>query len=146
MFAQLKEVEARYQELEQMLSDPAVFGKPGVYQKYAKEHSDLGALVETYREYEKTARRIDEDQALLRESDEELRETRQGGTAPVEGGPGSPGEPAQASFSYPTTRTMRRTSCSRSGPAPGGMKQPSSPRISSGCMRVLRKTPAGRWR
>ena len=74
MFAQLKEVEARYQELEQMLSDPAVFGKPGVYQKYAKEHSDLSALVETYREYEKTARRIEEDQALLRESDEELKE------------------------------------------------------------------------
>jgi len=74
MFAQLKEVEARYRELEQMLSDPAVFGKPGVYQKYAKEHSDLGALVETYREYEATARRIEEDQALLRESDEELKE------------------------------------------------------------------------
>ena len=74
MFAQLKEVEARYQELEQLLSDPAVVGKPGVYQKYAKEHSDLSALVETYREYEKTARRIEEDQALLRESDEELKE------------------------------------------------------------------------
>ncbi len=74
MFAQLKEVEARYQELEQMLSDPAVLGKPGVYQKYAKEHSDLSALVETYREYEITARRIEEDQALLRESDEELKE------------------------------------------------------------------------
>jgi peptide chain release factor 1 len=74
MFAQLKEVEARYEELEQLLSDPAVFGKPGVYQKYAKEHSDLSALVETYRAYEKTSRRIEEDQALLRESDEELKE------------------------------------------------------------------------
>jgi peptide chain release factor 1 len=74
MFAQLKEVEARYEELEQLLSDPAVFGKPGVYQKYAKEHSDLSALVDTYREYEKTSRRIEEDQALLRESDEELKE------------------------------------------------------------------------
>jgi peptide chain release factor 1 len=74
MFAQLKEVEARYRELEQLLSDPAVFGKPGVYQKYAKEHSDLSALVETYRAYETTSRRIEEDQALLRESDEELKE------------------------------------------------------------------------
>ena len=74
MFARLKEVEARYQELEQLLSDPAVVGKQGVYQKYAKEHADLSELVDTYREYEKTSRRIEEDQALLKESDEELKE------------------------------------------------------------------------
>ncbi len=74
MFAQLKDVETRYHELEQMLSDPAVLGKPGVYQKYAKEHSDLSTLVEIYREYEKTSRRIEEDQTLLKDSDEEMRE------------------------------------------------------------------------
>ena len=74
MFARVKEIESRYQELEQLLSDPAVVGKPGVYQKYAKEHSDLGELVETYREYEKISRRIEEDQLLLKDSDEEMRE------------------------------------------------------------------------
>ncbi|MCL5807009.1 MAG: peptide chain release factor 1 [Deltaproteobacteria bacterium] len=74
MFARLKDVDARYQVLEQLLSDPAVVGKPGVYQKYAKEHSDLRPLVETYREYEKTSRHIEENQALLKDSDEELRE------------------------------------------------------------------------
>jgi len=74
MFARLKEVETRYLELEQLLSDPAIVGKPGVYQKYAKEHADLSELVDAFREYEKTSRRIEEDQALLRESDEELKE------------------------------------------------------------------------
>ncbi|MHB9096242.1 MAG: peptide chain release factor 1 [Syntrophales bacterium] len=74
MFARLKEVEARYLELEQLLSDPSIVGKPGVYQKYAKEHADLSELVDAFREYEKTSRRIEEDQALLKESDEELRE------------------------------------------------------------------------
>jgi peptide chain release factor 1 len=74
MFARLKEVEARYQELEQLLSDPAIVGKPGVYQKYAKEHSNLSELVDAFREYEKTSRRIDEDQTLLQENDEELKE------------------------------------------------------------------------
>jgi peptide chain release factor 1 len=74
MFSRLKEIEARYRELEQLLSDPAVVGKPGVYQKYAKEHSDLSELIETYREYDKTDRRIAENQALLQESDEEIRE------------------------------------------------------------------------
>ncbi len=74
MFAQLREVEARYQELEQLLSDPAVLGKPGVYQKYAKEHADLSELVDTYRRYDKTLRRIEEDQVLLKDSDAEMRE------------------------------------------------------------------------
>ena len=74
MFARLKDIESRYRDLEQLLSDPAVVGKPGVYQKYAKVHSDLNPLVETFREYEKTNLRIEEDQALLRESDEELKE------------------------------------------------------------------------
>jgi len=74
MFSRLKDIEARYRDLEQLLSDPAIVGKPGVYQKYAKEHSDLNGLVETFREYEKTSLRIEEDQALLRESDEELKE------------------------------------------------------------------------
>jgi len=63
--------------LEQLLSDPAVVCKPGVYQKYAKEHADLNPLVEAYREYEKTSRRIEEDRALLADSDEELREIAQ---------------------------------------------------------------------
>jgi len=74
MFSRLKDIESRYRDLEQLLSDPAVVGKPGVYQKYAKEHSDLNPLVETFREYEKTRLHVEEDQALLRESDEELKE------------------------------------------------------------------------
>ncbi|MCX5825692.1 MAG: PCRF domain-containing protein, partial [Deltaproteobacteria bacterium] len=74
MFSRLKDIESRYRDLEQLLSDPAIVGKQGVYQKYAKEHSDLNPLVETFREYEKTSLRIEEDQALLRESDEDLKE------------------------------------------------------------------------
>jgi peptide chain release factor 1 len=74
MFSRLKDIESRYRDLEQLLSDPAIVGKQGVYQKYAKEHSDLSPLVEAFREYEKIGLRIEEDQALLRESDEELKE------------------------------------------------------------------------
>ncbi|MDA8124194.1 MAG: peptide chain release factor 1 [Deltaproteobacteria bacterium] len=74
LFDKLKDVEARYLELEQLLSDPAVVGKPGVYQKYAKEHSDLGALVETFRQYEQTGRHLAETQEMLKDSDEGMRE------------------------------------------------------------------------
>ncbi|HUH65753.1 MAG TPA: peptide chain release factor 1 [Syntrophales bacterium] len=74
MFKRLKDIETRYKDLEGLLSNPDVVGKPSLYQKYAKEHSDLHDLVETYREYEKTNARIEEDQALLRGNDDELKE------------------------------------------------------------------------
>ncbi|MDO8442808.1 MAG: peptide chain release factor 1 [bacterium] len=74
MFARLKDVATRYEELERQLSDPAIVTKPQIYQKYAKEHSDLRDIVETYREYEKIKCRLEEDQNLLRGNDEELKE------------------------------------------------------------------------
>lgn len=74
MFKRLKDIETRYKDLEGLLSNPDVVSKPSIYQKYAKEHSDLQDLVETYKEYEKTNARIEEDQAFLRGNDDELKE------------------------------------------------------------------------
>ncbi|MBN1380729.1 MAG: peptide chain release factor 1 [Deltaproteobacteria bacterium] len=74
MFTKLKEIELRYKELERLLSDADVVGKPSLYQRYAKEHSDLQELVETHRQYEKVKEHIVEDQKLLKENDEELKE------------------------------------------------------------------------
>jgi peptide chain release factor 1 len=74
MFSRLKEIEARHRELEQLLSDPAVVSNSGLYQKYAKEHSDIMPIVETFGEYEKAVARLEEDQAILQGNDEELRE------------------------------------------------------------------------
>jgi peptide chain release factor 1 len=74
MFRKLKDIETRYKDLEGLLSSLDVVGKHIVYHKYAKEHADLHDLVETYREYEKTSARIEEDQTLLRGDDDELKE------------------------------------------------------------------------
>jgi len=73
MFNKLKAVEKRYEKLEEMLSDPAVFSNPEEYQKYARKHSDLRDLVETFREYEKTSSQLKENEELLQENDEELK-------------------------------------------------------------------------
>jgi peptide chain release factor 1 len=73
MFKKLKEIDARYRDLETFLSDPDVVSKQSFYQKYAKEHADLYDLVEAFREYETVQVRIEEGQALLRENDEELK-------------------------------------------------------------------------
>ena len=69
----LRDIELRYRELEGLLSDPQVVSKQGLYQKYAKEHSDLTLLVETIRQYEKIKTRLAENQELLAENDEELK-------------------------------------------------------------------------
>ena len=74
MFQRIKDIENRYGELERLLSDPAVIANRAEYQKLAKEHADLTPLVETFRDYEKTGRQLDEAQQMLREGDEGLRE------------------------------------------------------------------------
>jgi len=69
----LRDIELRYQELEGLLSDPQVVSKQGLYQKYAKEHSDLSELVDTIRRYEKNTKRIADNRELFSENDEELK-------------------------------------------------------------------------
>ena len=74
MFQRIKDIEKRYEELERLLSDPAVIANRAEYQKLAKEHADLTPLIETFRDYEKTGRQLEEAQQMLREGDEGLRE------------------------------------------------------------------------
>ncbi len=69
----LRDIELRYQELEGLLSDAQVASRQGLYQKYAKEHSDLSDLVDTIRRYEKNMKRIADNKELLFENDEDLR-------------------------------------------------------------------------
>ena len=69
----LRDIEIRYRELEGQLSDPQVVSKQGVYQKFAKEHSDLTEIVELIRQYEKIRKQIEEYQGILSGRDEELK-------------------------------------------------------------------------
>jgi len=69
----LRDIELRYRELEGLLSDPEVVSRQGVYQKYAKEHSDLTQLVELIRQDEKLQAHIADTRDLLQETDEEIR-------------------------------------------------------------------------
>ncbi len=68
MFKQLDKVERKFVELEKMLSNPSL--SPSEIHRYSKEHSDLGEVVETYREYKYILNEIEENKSLL--SDKEL--------------------------------------------------------------------------
>jgi peptide chain release factor 1 len=68
----LAAVEARYQELDGMLADPAVLANRQQMQKLSKEHSDLREVVETFRQHRDVSKRIGEAREL--QKDPEMRE------------------------------------------------------------------------
>lgn len=74
MLHKIEELERRYNELESLLSDPAILGNQSEFRKLNKEHSELSALVTVYREYRKLLAEIDDNRELLAESDLEIRE------------------------------------------------------------------------
>ncbi len=73
MFEQLAELEERYQELEQLLSDPSVVQNRELYTKYVKEHGDLGKVVMVYRTYKGVTDELEESRELLSDSDPEIK-------------------------------------------------------------------------
>jgi peptide chain release factor 1 len=73
IMGRLNEAEARHEELEHLMGDPQIAANREEYQRYAKEHAELGRVVERFRQYQDLMRRIEEDKALLQEADEELK-------------------------------------------------------------------------
>ncbi|MBC1433162.1 peptide chain release factor 1 [Listeria welshimeri] len=75
MYDRLQAVEDRYDELNELLSDPEVVSDPKRLRDLSKEQSGITATVETYREYKNVNEQIDETRELLGEKlDDEMRE------------------------------------------------------------------------
>ena len=77
IFRRLEELSERYRLLEERLADPAVLANGEVYQKTAKEHSDLSELVAAYQEHSKLRADLNDNRELLGDSDPELAEMAQ---------------------------------------------------------------------
>jgi len=67
MFEQLKKLESRYNELEQLLSSPEVFSDREKSNKLAKELSEIKEPVSLYREYKKILKESESMEAMLKE-------------------------------------------------------------------------------
>jgi peptide chain release factor 1 len=65
-------VEARYQELDGMLADPAVLANRQQMQKLSKEHSDLREVVDVFRQYRDLNARVAEAREM--QKDPEMRD------------------------------------------------------------------------
>ncbi len=75
MFQKLEDVEKRYEDLTEKISDPEVIAQNKEWQKMMKEHSELTPIVEKYREYKKLEQSIKDNEEML--SDPELKELAQ---------------------------------------------------------------------
>ena len=70
LFEKLENIESRYEELTQQLSSPEVHSDSGRYQKLAKTHSEMAAMVAKYREWKDIEKGILGAKQLLQETDD----------------------------------------------------------------------------
>ncbi len=73
----LDAVEARYEELGRLMSDPEVNANPRRFQECARESASLEEVVGLYREFRKVSSDLAGAREMLRESDPEIREMAQ---------------------------------------------------------------------
>ena len=73
MLAKLKGVEKRFLEIEEKLSQPSVVNDREAYQKYVREHAELGKIVAVYREFIKAEQELEESRDLLNDPDPDIR-------------------------------------------------------------------------
>ena len=69
MTEKLEELERRFQELEALLSDPAVIANQPEFRKLSREHADLSELVAVYRRYRKVLGEMADNRELLADPD-----------------------------------------------------------------------------
>ena len=140
----LAAMESRYEKIAEELSKPEVINNQSEFQKLAKAHAEMTTIIETYRRYKKLDEELAEARELLKEGlepdframVEEERKSLEQQREALEGELKS-----SCCRRIPTTR---RTSSSRSAPAPAATRRLCSPPTCSGCTAA---TPSGsRWR
>jgi peptide chain release factor 1 len=76
MFEKIEQLEAKYEEITRLLSDPEILADAARYQKHAKTHSDLSAVVEKFREYKGIRMAIADTKKMIQDGglEEELKD------------------------------------------------------------------------
>jgi len=75
MFDRLNELESKFENLSELISDPEVIADNNRWRTLMKEHSDLTPVIDAYREYKRVTESLEEAKELLNESsDEDLRQ------------------------------------------------------------------------
>ncbi|HPP81309.1 MAG TPA: PCRF domain-containing protein, partial [Deltaproteobacteria bacterium] len=73
MLERLREIERRYEEISSLLADPEVLKDPTRYAELAKEHANLGGIVEPYGRLKEILASLEESSSMLEDPDPEIR-------------------------------------------------------------------------
>jgi peptide chain release factor 1 len=71
MYDKLNQIELKYDQLSELVSDPAVIGDQAQWQKHVKTQAAIAEVVEAYRRYKKVVENISEAKAMLQDKLEE---------------------------------------------------------------------------
>jgi len=74
MIEKLKDIERKFVEIEEKLSDPEIISNMEEYKKYTKEYKNLSPVVEKYREYLSFVREKEDGEEVLASGDEDMRD------------------------------------------------------------------------
>jgi len=87
MFERLEHLEAKYEDVTRLISDPEILADPAKYQKHAKTHSDLTPVVEKFREYKQIKTGIADARQMVLDSgsEDDLKKLAQEELAHLEG-------------------------------------------------------------
>lgn len=78
MWEKLEQVEQRFEEISNMLTQGEIVSKPDLLMKYSKEHKDLTPVIEAFRNYKKIKKDLEDNLQLIdQESDKEIVEMAQ---------------------------------------------------------------------
>jgi peptide chain release factor 1 len=80
----LDDIERRYEELTAQMADNAVISDSALYRKVSKQQSDMGDMVNKYRQWKAANRNLQEARPMLEETDPELRAMAQDEVARLE--------------------------------------------------------------
>jgi peptide chain release factor 1 len=84
MFDRLDQIEARYEDLGQQMSDPTLVNDQKKFQSVAKQHRDMEPIVEKFRDYRNLKNAIAEAKVMLADSDPDIKEMAQAELASLE--------------------------------------------------------------
>jgi len=77
MFDKLEDVAKRYEDIDRLLSDPAVFDDRQKYQSLTSERARIEPVVEAYQRYCKVRKDLQDNRSLLHDSDADIRDMAQ---------------------------------------------------------------------
>jgi peptide chain release factor 1 len=83
VLSRLDEVEGRFERLTEDLGNPAIISDQRRFQAAAKERSSLETLVDAFRIHRATLREIEDNEALLKDTDAEMREMARAELGPL---------------------------------------------------------------